>query len=90
MNNKTEESTPTQVNQSFLEFHDILDRSNPTIAKQLLAGISETDPGDPTKPPELAPTLEHRHSADKRRPSGSRQKLATKGNYVLYDPVIAC
>ena len=51
MNNKIEESTPTQVNQSFLEFHDILDRSNPTIAKQLLAGISETDPGDPTKPP---------------------------------------
>ena len=51
MNNKIEESTPTQVNQSFLEFHDILDRSNPTIAKQLLAGISETDPGDPAKPP---------------------------------------
>ena len=51
MNNKIEESTPTQVNQSFMEFHDILDRSNPTIAKQLLAGISETDPGDPTKPP---------------------------------------
>ena len=23
MNNKTEESTPTQVNQSFLEFNDI-------------------------------------------------------------------
>ena len=45
MNNKIEESTPTQVNQSFLEFHDILNRSNPTIAKQLLAGISETDPG---------------------------------------------
>ena len=51
MNNKIEESTPTQVNQSFLEFHDILGRSNPTIAKQLLAGISETDPGDPAKPP---------------------------------------
>ena len=51
MNNKTEESSPTQVNQSFLEFHEILDRSNPTIAKQLLAGVSETDPGDPTKPP---------------------------------------
>ena len=34
MNNKIEESTPTQVNQSFMEFHDILDRSNPTIAKQ--------------------------------------------------------
>ena len=51
MNNKIEESTPTQVNQSFLEFHDILDRSNPTIAKQLLAGIAETDPGDPAKPP---------------------------------------
>ena len=45
MNNKIEESTPTQVNRSFLEFHDILNRSNPTIAKQLLAGISETDPG---------------------------------------------
>ena len=51
MNNKIEESTPTQVNQSFLEFHNILNRSNPTIAKQLLAGISETDPGDPAKPP---------------------------------------
>ena len=51
MNNKIEESTPTQVNQSFLEFHDILNRSNPTIAKQLLAGISETDPGDPAEPP---------------------------------------
>ena len=51
MNNKTEESTPTQVNQSFLEFHDILESSNPIIARQLLAGISETDPGDPTNPP---------------------------------------
>ena len=51
MNNKIEESTPAQVNQSFLEFHAILDRSNPTIAKQLLAGISETDPGDPNNPP---------------------------------------
>ena len=40
------------MNQSFLEFHEILDRSNPTIAKQLLAGISETDPGDLTNPPE--------------------------------------
>ena len=52
MNNKKEKSTPTQVNQSFLEFHDILESSNPIIAKQLMAGISETDPGDPTKPPE--------------------------------------
>ena len=52
MNNNTEESNSSQVNQSFLEFHEILDRSNPTIAKQLLAGISETDPGDLTNPPE--------------------------------------
>ena len=52
MNNKTEKSTPAQVNQSFLEFHDILESSNPIIARQLMAGISETDPGDPTKPPE--------------------------------------
>ena len=51
MNNKTEESTPTQVNQSFLEFHDILESSNPIIARQLMAGISGTDPGDPTNPP---------------------------------------
>ena len=52
MKNKTEKSNPTQVNQSFLEFHDILESSNPIIARQLMAGISETDPGDPTNPPE--------------------------------------
>ena len=52
MDNKTEKSTPAQVNQSFLEFHDILESSNPIIARQLMAGISETDPGNSTNPPE--------------------------------------